>query len=557
MRRIKQLTGYFAAMLLLAAATTGCKKYLDVNKNVNAPTGDVVPVSLLLTNAERNIGSVFAIGSGLGTNLGVYTHQIIGRIGADRYGVTGAGADGSWNTLYNTISNLNVIITKGTAENRFVYTGIAKILKAYAYSMMVDVWGEIPFSEHDKFTDGITQPKFDKGVDIYPQLLKLIDEGIADLDNTTVNPSKPGKDDLIYGGYSTSNQNWKKAANTLKLKMYTQIRKVQDVSAAVTALLANPSMLINSQAESFMLPFGPNGTTDDRYPGYSEYTATQRGSVLPSHWLYEIMKGRNADIYSGIEDPRIPYYFYRQKTASGSPENCTEYRDGGFITIVFASTGPCHDGSNSSTYSMFGIYPVGGRYDDGTGQTITALGGGALAGTGAAPQRMITYADRLYLEAELIHAGLAPGDEKAVFSAALNASFAQVDYVVSSFVKPNQTVPVIATSAATTAYKTSILNAFDASNANRKLEHIMTQKWIQRLGNSTDNYTDYRRTGYPVMFAPTPSGMTVPTPVGNPIPVSNNVKYPLSYPWSNNELQLNKNAPAQKIPESYKIFWQP
>jgi hypothetical protein len=56
MRRQKYFIYSFTAMVLLVAIGTGCKKFLDVNKNVNSPTA--VPVSLLLSNAERNIASV-------------------------------------------------------------------------------------------------------------------------------------------------------------------------------------------------------------------------------------------------------------------------------------------------------------------------------------------------------------------------------------------------------------------------------------------------------------------------------------------------------------------
>ena len=75
--------------------------------------------------------------------------------------------------LYSAITNLNVIIKQGTAETRFAYAGIAKILKAYAFSILVDVYGDVPFSEFDKFEEGITQPKFDKGSDIYPELINI------------------------------------------------------------------------------------------------------------------------------------------------------------------------------------------------------------------------------------------------------------------------------------------------------------------------------------------------------------------------------------------------
>ena len=122
MRR-KYFIYFFTALSVLAVAGAGCKKFLDVNKNVNSPTPSSVQLSMVLSAAERNISNNLALGSGLGNTMSVYTHQITGRVGADRYG---AGSSG-WEGLLAAISNLNVIIERGTAENRFVYVGIAKI----------------------------------------------------------------------------------------------------------------------------------------------------------------------------------------------------------------------------------------------------------------------------------------------------------------------------------------------------------------------------------------------------------------------------------------------
>lgn len=559
MRR-KSFKYTFTAFAMVATIGFGCKKFLDVNKNVNSPTPASVQLSMVLSAAERNISQNLALGTGMGGVMSVYTHQTIGRVAADRYG---AGSQG-WEGLYAAIANLNVIIKRGTEESRLVYAGIAKILKAYTFSVLVDVYGDVPFSEFDRFDEGITQPKFDLGKDIYPALFAMIDEGIADINNTAINPSKPGNDDYIYKGNTAR---WIKAANTLKLKLYTQIRLVEDVSAEVTELLATPANLINSQAESFMLPYGPIGTTDDRHPAFGDYNATQRGGQLFSPWLYEIMKGWNPDIFNGLSDPRIPYYIYNQKSPLGgsnpTPENCTEYRDGGFITINFGSNGLCRDGSNSQTYSLLGVFPAGGRFNDSAAKSVNSIGA-QNAGTGARPHEFITYADRLYLEAELILAGDAPGDAKAVFSKALDESFKHVDNVIANFVKPGsagapQTVPEISTLAATTTYKTGVLAEYDAASEDKKMEIVMTQKWINRIENPIDNYTDYRRTGYPVLFAPFPEGSvtSVTGPDGKVTPVSNDRKYPWSLPFSNNEIGLNANAPPQKVPEQFKVFWQP
>ena len=269
----------------------------------------------------------------------------------------------------------------------------------------------------------------------------------------------------------------------------------------------------------------------------------------------------------GLADPRLPYYVYNQKSALGginpTPENCTEFRDGGFISIIFGSLGPCRDGSNSQTYSLFGVFPAGGRYNDSAAKSVNSIGA-QNSGTGARPHEFITYADRLYLEAELISAGVVSGDARAVFSKALDASFGHVDNVVANFVKPGsagaaQNVPAIATLPATTTYKTGVLAAYDAGNAAKKLEYIMTEKWINRIENPVDNYTDYRRTKYPVLFSAAPEGTatSVTGPDGKVTPVSNDRKYPWSMPFSNGEIGLNANAPPQKVPESFKVFWQP
>ena len=83
----------------------------------------------------------------------------------------------------------------------------------------------------------------------------------------------------------------------------------------------------------------------------------------------------------------------------------------------------------------------------GAGVTVNSIGA-QNSGTGALPHQFITYADRLYLEAELINAGLAPGVERTVFSKALDESFNQVDYIIVNYVKPGsagaaQTVPLL------------------------------------------------------------------------------------------------------------------
>jgi hypothetical protein len=565
--------------ILAVLAVASCRKgFLDINTDPNNPTS--IEVSKLLPTAQRNLGDALAIGGGnnggLSQLLAVYTHQLSTREEADQYGVTGTDffLSLAWPKLYaavlpssttpeqGVLQNLEDIIRNGTEAGNLRYAGIAKILKAYTFSQLVDVFGDVPFSEANKLKEGIPYPKFDDDATIYPQLLTLLDQGIADLNNTTAaNVLKPGTDDLIYGG---SVDKWTRAANTIKLKLYTQMRKVKNVATEVNALISG-GKLISTTAESFLIPYGPIGSTDDRNPGFEDYYSTQRSNHI-SPWFYEILKGVNPRILTNNPDPRMRYYIYNQVTATQPTRegNQTEYRDGPFVSIYFGSVGPDRDRTQQNTISVMGIYPVGGKYDDGSATAVTAA-----SGTGAAPYRMITYADRLYLEAELMKEGVVAGDARARLQEAMVESFRQVDYVITQYVKPAQTVPALNGSAAVATYMDNVLAEYDAKPA-QQLEMIMTQKWISSFGSAVDQYTDYRRTGYPVLFNPrdpamAPGGRVQPPINGDPVlpgaqksvPVQLTRDFPLSLPWYQGELETNPNAPSQKSPSTYKIFWIP
>lgn len=553
-----------------------CKKTLDINTDPNNPVS--ISITKLLPAAELSLGNALSIGNGtyggLSQVLSVYMHQMSTREQPDVYGSTGNDfyITNAWSTFYQSFTNssnihtpgvlndLEQIIKDGEANGNPRYVGIAKILKAYTYSQLVDVFGDVPFSEATKLIEGNKYPKFDDDATIYPQLFTMLDEGIADVAKSDAeNTIVPGSDDIMYKGDPDL---WTKAANTIKLKLYTQIRKVQDVSSQVTALLNGP--LISATDESFLVPYGTKGATDDRNPAYGDYYATQKSNHV-SPWLYEIMKGYNPEIFTGITDPRIPYYIYNQIDATTPPRdgNQTEYRDGPFISIYFGSVGQFRDGTQDNSISVYGIYPVGGKYDDGSAEIVDGE-----SGTGAAPYRLITYADRLYLEAELMLTGVIAGDATAKFNEALVESFKQVDYVVKTLIGDG--APALDGTPAVNDYITKVMALYTAGSNDRKLEIMMTEKWLSSFGSAVDQYTDYRRTGYPILFDPNnpqqaPNHFVQPPINGDPVnpgaqakvPVQLTVDFPLSLPWYTGELETNPNAPPQKTVSTYKVFWMP
>ena len=565
---------YFVTALFIASGCT--KDFLDINADPNNPTD--ISVNQLLPSAERGLTAVLGYTNdarsarGISTVLSVYMHQIVVRETPDQYGATGSefNINGSWNGMYSPqlsqsspdyigcLQNAEILIAKAEEAGNLKYAGVGKIIKAYAFSTLVDVFAEVPFSEANKFATeaNIKYPKFDKGEDIYPALFALLDEGIADITNSSAqNALVPGTNDLFYAGNMTK---WEKAANTIKLKLYNQIRLTKDVSTEVKALLSS-GKIFTTLEDGLMFNYGTSISPEDRIPSYSDYPAGQRSNYI-SPWFYSILKGYNPNILTGIEDPRIPYYFFNQLKPSQSSQNPAEYRDGAFQSIYFGSVGRNRDWSQDASMTVLGVYPAGGKFDDGSGGKVAAT-----TGTGAAPLRLLTYADRLLIEAELIHAGLATGDAAAVYKKGVEESIKLVDYVSS---KAAPTAPKLAGTAAATKYVTSVSTAFTAASAAKKLEMIITEKWISSFGYSVDQYNDYRRTGYPVLFDPrnpemAPGGMVQPPINGNPdfpgaqaaVPVQLSRDYPRSLPWPTDELNVNPSAPSQKAPSTFKVFW--
>lgn len=577
----------YIILLVTLVALAGCtKKFLDINTDPNNPTVGSLPQ--LLISAEQGLAYDMGFTNdargarGLTEVLSVYMHQVTVRESQDQYGATGTQFDinSAWTDFYTaglvndskeymgTLENLSVLIRQAQAGNNYIYAGIGRILKVYGISQYVDAYADVPYSEANRFSvDGTRYPKFDKGQDIYPDLIKQLDSAITDLTATDGNSIVPGAaDDLFYGAIGGDAAGiasaWVKMANSLKLKLYNQIRLTTNVSAQVNELIAGGE-LFSKLGDGFMMRYGKAPSPDDRNPGFSEYFATQK-SHYQSPWFYEILKGYNPRIFTGIKDPRVPYYFFNQNSKTDpSVGKGTDYRDSAFISILFGSTGPNRDRSQDGSMTVFGIYPVGGRYDDGVATVVTSA-----SGTGAAPLRLLTYADVLYIKAELMNAGVIAGDAKATLKQAIYASFAQVDYVV-GLANAGQSVPPLV-GGPDTAYVNQIMNYYDtkATTTAEKLEVIITEKWIQSFGFSCDQYTDYRRTGYPVLFDPNngaqaPGGQFQPPINGDPsipgpqakVRVILGRKYPLSLPWPSSELNVNSNAPAQKTPDTYPVFW--
>jgi hypothetical protein len=517
---------------------SGCDDFLDINEDPNNPGVESVPLELLLPGVQLDVAQSLGMQvGGLGQITSLYTHQIVRRGNLNDYGVTGndGGITVPWDNLFsNVLTDVDLIIDEARSTQRWGYAGVGKLLKAYTYSIMVDVWGKVPYTERGQ---GAVNPfpNFEDGDVVYDSVFNLIDEAIVDL-----NRENPGVvlSDLIYGG---NLGRWEKFGNTLKLKMLNQIRLIEDVSAEVAALLTEP--LITSSDDDFQMQYGTSQSPDSRNPAYSQEYAEGAAFYNISPYFYEIMTGQNTFFPAegnpllGITDPRVPYYFYNQLEPGQAAENPTAYKDGEFVAIFAFSFNidPNEGFDQSSSVTLSGLYPIGGGFDAGTGGIASFD-----VGSGEAPLRMLTFYDLLYIRAELALSNVTSEVSRDFFRQAMQESFAKVNEIAQS-----SSVPTIS-NGSRDSYMDAVLALYDAGTPEEQLNLIMTQKWIASFGFGVDSYTDFRRTGYPLMHDGNTDNLNVTVRTRG---------YAVSLPYNINDITLNPNADPQRRTAFDKVFW--
>lgn len=485
-------------LLLTGALSFGsCEKKFDININPDALPDSKAPIAQLLTSAQVNIG--FEGGSDLFRYTTLIMQQMSGAASQPnqtfeygRYNITGSDQNNVWSSMNaSTLNDLELIIKQ--SANSPHYLGIAKILKAYEFSLMVDTWGDIPYSEAQQLSAN-TAPAYDDDATIYPKLITLLTEAVADL-NAANSVLTPGSNSVIYPGtFATVKSNWIKLANTIRLRLLLHYSKKDPAFCVsqITALVNSGAAFMASNADNFQLAF--YNIANQRSP-ISAFEVSRPNYLFADAKMVGIMNTK--------ADPRRPFYFSDFPLGSGT-----------YVGVSVTAPPP----AASVSYSRIHTFLRGAVVTPGTATTSAVY-------TGAAPQRLVTFAEYNFIRAEAALMG-APGDPQAFYAAGITASMTEAG------VAP----------AAITAYLATPAGTLTGTNA-QKLQQIIEEKYIASFGVAVEPWNDWRRTGYP--------SLSVPSNVINGV-----TAVPRSFFYPQSEIDLNPKAPAQKAADlQAKVFW--
>ena len=495
MKKLKYITGGLAAVMLMF---TSCEDFLDVNVNPNSPTS--APIEQVLTSVTVNTG--FRNGSDMHRFTSLIAQQFAGQ-GADgtqsrefgRYLIQPLDVNNMYNTLFaGILADTEYIINNSTGSPH--YTGVAKILKAYTVSQAVDMWGDVPYSEAFKGVANL-QPKLDDDAAIYPELIKLIDAGIADIKVAASNIS-PGVNETIYKGDKVK---WEKFANTLKLRLFLHYSE-KDPAFAKTqmdALIASGAIFLANNADNFEMNFVDAASAQN---SIHQFEVSRPDQFFPSKYLVDLM---NTSV-----DPRRKSYFTDFPFGSGL------YKGSQAVDV------------QSFAYSRLHTYLRGSLKtpliaDVPAGRIVSNTANNA-AYSGSAPIRMLTLAEYNFIRAEhALRFGAGAAVALPFFQAGIRASMTAAGIIVAD----------------QDAYILS--QGLLAGTPTDNLRRIIEEKYVANFGVALEPWTDWRRTGFPG-FLPVPA----PTASVNFVPRS------LFYP--EDETLANPKV-KQKSGMDIRVFW--
>lgn len=539
----------FATVLLMA---TSCEMTnLDINTNPNAPVA--VPPGLLLTNALRTASNT----TNALNNAGLGFTGVIAS--SDRFELGFGSFVNTWANYYTgSLKDIEEILiaTDPAKTNNPVYRGIAQVLKAYYFSIIVDYFGEAPYFEAFKGNDAsfVTSPKYDDGKVIYDDLFKLLDEASTNLQK--VSPITI-TGDPIYNGNAAA---WLRAANSLRLRLLIQTRRVDTGAATKIAAAINATGgLIGTPAQDLSFQFSRTLNPDNRHPWYqAAYSGATNGfNYIIHQYTLEMLEN---------EDPRVPFYFKRQTTNILDFNNPTQRNTAStgypplnpeWVDRLYTKKGLAFNLNTDGRYLAGfsgrergdpagvpadtdirlapGVYPAGGEFDAADNVRIT---GGNNKGVGAGIFPMITSVNvKLYQVEAMLALGVA-GNPRAVFEAAIREHIGRV----ASFGASLDSRSVAPTAAAIDKYVNTFLARYDAAPTNEgKLSVVLKQGWFMNWGNGIEIYNAFRRTGYPGDVKP---------------PLSRERQFALRIPYSQDDLNLNQNAPKERPAfDAVPVFW--
>lgn len=441
MKRINFVLLFLAGVFLLF--TSACQKEFDkLNKNPN--NLEKADAATLLSNI---LVSEFKGSADIGWNLGNGFGQYM-TYSQDYYNhptrYQPVSNEPYWSAKYVDARNADIIIAQARQKGNTALEAVGLTLKAYAFSQLTDLWGDIPFKNALKGQAGQFESSYDTQQTVYtdPEMGILASLRKADvLLKASVN-SIPG--DLLFGGNLIK---WRKFVNALRLRFLIRVSSKMDVKSEMQAIV-NDGVIFQNASESASLQL-------QQAPPYTFASLLERDGDFNVKYLNSLLY--NTFKTTGDQERLKLLFAYNENNKNQTGFSFDYY--GGMPIVAEASS------DQSKQASHFGA-------------NFRVLSNPSLL-----KARIITYAEQEFILAEATIKGLITGDPQAHYLNGIRGAYAEWG------IDPSKA----------DNYLTNPNVALNLTDINKALEQIVTQKWILNLNNGFEGWLEFRRTGFPAL----------------------------------------------------------
>ena len=486
-----------------------CSHFDDMNKNPYAAE-EVSPASFIQTITFATQSKILSTSYNLTSQL--MQHAIA------------KSASETTTLVYNYECNIShtttfwdLYVQKGNAESMLAEArkdgdtgleGVALILRTYVMQILTDVYGDVPYFQAGLMSvqpENIeTNLKYDSQKEIYRDMLLSLETAnkLLNPDSTATTKNFSAALDKIYGGSVAS---WRKFGNTLYLRLLMRVsNKVIEEDEGMIDLgdeydpfdVREKIREIYDSRDSESGQYPIFQSVDDRafvsynslnslyYTPFETTTGTLFGQIVACETLVNKMAPRNDKGTPIMIDPRYYQYF---TTAVGLPvhwmlEDVDEFWEAN---------------KDEKGKSLIGTYST--RLKSGTESSL------------------LNYSEPLFVFAEASCRGYIQGDTRELYLDACEASMEEWnpdDVQTNKYVKKRS------------VYREELAKIYDSIPAEKVLEAIMEQKWIASFWYGVEAWSDYRRTGYPVLKTNGPAAL-------NDKILCTRMRYPYTEPYQN------------------------
>lgn len=312
--------------VIIVTLALGCTKDLST-LNVNPKATLVAPSVTVFTAGEKSLTDLYT------TDFwGTAPFRVIAQTWTQNsynneahYQFATNNSPGNWWTaIYTTalanLSQAKTLYEKDVKDPNVLRNDliITDILEVYCYNLLVNTYGDIPYTE--ALDRDIPFPKYDDAKTIVYDLIQRLDTSIAGLN---ADYGSLGSADQIYKGNITQ---WKRFAATLKLKLALLIADTDPSTAADKVKEAVLSGVLQSNNDNAILVYDASAVGNSNPIWQDLVSAANLHYYSPSAYFINTLKAWN--------DPRLPLLF-------------TKDPNGGY------SGGIAGEGNSSITLSSF------------------------------------------------------------------------------------------------------------------------------------------------------------------------------------------------------------